>query len=97
MVMNRYTEEEQIIIQRYSGANSLEREEIREVLTTGDRKLYSSFQEDLRNFHRNQRVLDFEMDAWLRVFGKVDSSLSPQAEDYYLELMQELQGVTPKL
>ncbi|KKK85671.1 hypothetical protein LCGC14_2770960, partial [marine sediment metagenome] len=97
MVLNRYTEEEQIIIQRYSGANSLEREEIRAVLTTGDRSLYSSFQEDLRNFHRNQRVLDFEMDAWLRVFGKVDSSLTPQAEEFFRSLMQELQGVTTTL
>ncbi|KKK49215.1 hypothetical protein LCGC14_3137290, partial [marine sediment metagenome] len=97
VVLNRYSSEEQILIQEYSNANSLRRAEIREIETEGGKKLYSSFQGDLRNFHRNQRVLDYEMDAWLRVFGKVDSSLTPQAEEFFRSLMQELQGVTTTL
>ena len=90
--LERYTTEQRSIIERFSRAGALERDQLREIKVDGELKLISTFTRNLTTARKNIRTLHPELNAWLTFWRSSTDLLTPQAEQLYRELQDEYLG-----
>lgn len=88
VTIERYTPEQQAIINRWYVASAREME----ALEQWQIDLVNNARNETSIARRNLRLLDPELDAWLNVFGTVDTLLTPQSETAYSRIKSEIIG-----
>ena len=86
-----YTEEQQLLIQKYvNNPSSAEGNAIKDTAMYGEDKLISRFQTRKTLARRNWRIIDPELDAVLRFWGKVTDNLTVEGERLYNERIAQV-------
>lgn len=80
------TEEQRVILEYYSTATPMRRQELR---STSGIRLIATFELELQNTRQNLRQLCPELDAWLLFWGFTDTLLTQEAKQMYLGLCQK--------
>jgi hypothetical protein len=90
IVLNEYSPEEQSIIKRIAVAPLAEREALMATLDESGKKLYNQFNTKIMTVRRNLRLLDPQLDAWLLIWGVVDSPATEQGRKAYETITHDL-------
>lgn len=85
-LLSKFDAEEQSILKRSQVAGAAELNEIK----TQYGELVSNFETAVRNTHRNMRLLNPTLDAWLNVWAKNQTLLTPEAERIYKAISQDI-------
>jgi len=81
--------ERKVLVDYYSTTDPTKRESMREIVGTGDQKIVSRFETQLRLARVNTRLLNPTLDAYLLYFGYVTSLRTPAAEQIYRRMLVE--------
>ena len=93
-VANRFTPEEQAIIERFRRADPPEKARLRALELGGDsdtpgRGVISTYESQTQIFRENLRDTDPELDAWLLFWGEVDTVKTAEAVSIYNGLIRQ--------
>ncbi|GAH58517.1 unnamed protein product, partial [marine sediment metagenome] len=82
-VLALFTEEEKKSLLEYTVVSPDRRAELREITRADGTKLVSQFTIAMRDARRTYRILNPELDAWLRFFGYTEAVLTSEADILY--------------
>jgi len=91
-IIARYTPQEQAVYKEFkylqtTGRNIERQQEIRNITTTGNRKLVSAIESDVSDAREALRYANPYLDAWLVYWGRTTSFKTQQARDVYNRLL----------
>jgi len=89
VVKSTFDEKGQYWINRYSSADTVEKQQIDSFDLAPGVGLMSEYRKQLASAHESMRLADPELDAWLNFWGKVSSFKTPEAEQKYTAMRKQ--------